>query len=168
MLGAMYENGGNTTHRFLDGHPELFVYPFESQLGTRLGSDPLSSLFPVKYRWPTFALDATPAQDFMAIIDEEGRVVDGEGRGVVGHDGPAGPDGGLGVPESSELPPPPPQATKNAENAIVSARLRLVWRPSPSDAGPSVRESVTQSLHLMFALVFGRVAGQKRISSAAE
>jgi hypothetical protein len=52
----------------------MFVYPFESQLGTRLGSDPLSSLFPVKYRWPTFALDATPAQDFMAIIDEEGRI----------------------------------------------------------------------------------------------
>ena len=21
MIGAMYENGGNTTHRFLDGHP---------------------------------------------------------------------------------------------------------------------------------------------------
>ena len=36
MLGAMYENGGNTTHRLLDGHPQLFVYPFESQLGTRL------------------------------------------------------------------------------------------------------------------------------------
>ncbi len=33
MLGAMYENGGNTTHRFLDGHPQMFVYPFESQLG---------------------------------------------------------------------------------------------------------------------------------------
>ena len=31
MLGAMYENGGNTTHRFLDGHPQMFVYPFESQ-----------------------------------------------------------------------------------------------------------------------------------------
>jgi hypothetical protein len=74
MLGAMYENGGNTTHRHLDGHPRLLVYPFESQLGTRLVSDPLSSLFPVKYRWPAFALDATPAQDFMAIIDEEGRV----------------------------------------------------------------------------------------------
>ena len=39
MLGAMYENGGNTTHRFLDGHPQLFVYPFESQLGTRLVND---------------------------------------------------------------------------------------------------------------------------------
>ncbi len=55
MLGAMYENGGNTTHRFLDGHPQLFVYPFESQLGTRLVIDELSSLFPVKYRWPVFA-----------------------------------------------------------------------------------------------------------------
>ena len=29
MISAMYENGGNTTHRFLDGHPELYVYPFE-------------------------------------------------------------------------------------------------------------------------------------------
>jgi hypothetical protein len=74
MLGAMYENGGNTTHRFLDGHPQLYVYPFESQPGSRLVTDPLSSLFPVKYRWPEFALDATPAQDYKAIIDEEGKV----------------------------------------------------------------------------------------------
>ncbi len=48
MLGAMYENGGNMTHRFLDGHPELFVYPFESQVGTRLVQDHLTSMFPVK------------------------------------------------------------------------------------------------------------------------
>ena len=41
MIGAMYENGGNTTHRLLDGHPQLFVYPFESQLGTRLVTDAL-------------------------------------------------------------------------------------------------------------------------------
>src|SRR6202022_755915 len=74
MIGAMYENGGNTTHRFLDGHPELFVYPFESQPGTRLVDDMLSSTFPVKYRWPVFALDATPAQDYGAIIDEECKV----------------------------------------------------------------------------------------------
>ena len=74
MLGAMYENGGNTTHRFLDGHPQLYVYPFESQVGTRLVVDPMSSLFPVKYRWPVFALDATPGQDYRAIIDEEGKV----------------------------------------------------------------------------------------------
>jgi Sulfotransferase family len=74
MLGAMYENGGNTTHRFLDGHPQMFVYPFESQIGTRLVIDHLSSMYPVKYRWPVFALDATPQQDYKAIIDEEGKV----------------------------------------------------------------------------------------------
>src|SRR4051794_7170796 len=74
MLGAMYENGGNTTHRLLDGHPQLSVYPFESQLGTRLVNDLLSSTFPVKYRWPVFALDATPEQDYAAIVDEETRV----------------------------------------------------------------------------------------------
>lgn len=74
MLGAMYENGGNTTHRFLDGHPQMFVYPFESQIGTRLVNDGLSSTFPVKYRWPVFDLSATPYQDYKAIIDEEGKV----------------------------------------------------------------------------------------------
>ncbi len=74
MIGAMYENGGNTTHRFLDGHPQLFTYPFESQIGTRHVQDGFTSMFPVKYRWPEFLLDATPAQDYHAIIDEEGKV----------------------------------------------------------------------------------------------
>ncbi len=74
LLGAMYENGGNTTHRFLDGHPELFVYPFESQLGTHLVSDHLSSLFPLKYRWPVFPLDGTAYEDYKLIIDEECKV----------------------------------------------------------------------------------------------
>jgi hypothetical protein len=74
MLGAMYENGGNVTHRLFDGHTEMFVYPFESQLGTRLVADQLSSVFPVKYRWPVFALDATPEDDYRAIIDEECKV----------------------------------------------------------------------------------------------
>ncbi len=74
MIGAMYENGGNTTHRFLDGHPQMFVYPFESQIGSSLVQDAMSSMFPLKYRWPTFALHATPYQDYKAIIDEEGKV----------------------------------------------------------------------------------------------
>ena len=74
MISAMYENGGNTTHRFLDGHPQLHVYPFESQIGTRLVHDQLSSTFPVKYRWPVFALDASPEADYRAIIDEETKV----------------------------------------------------------------------------------------------
>jgi hypothetical protein len=74
MISAMYENGGNTTHRFLDGHPDLMVYPFESQLGTRLVADPLASLFPLKYRWPWFDLSGDPASDYAAIIDEECKV----------------------------------------------------------------------------------------------
>lgn len=74
MIGAMYENGGNVTHRFLDGHPQMFVYPFESQVGTRMVVDAMSSMFPVKYRWPKFDLDASPEQDFQAIIDEECKV----------------------------------------------------------------------------------------------
>ncbi len=74
MISAMYENGGNTTHRLLDGHPQMYVYPFESQLGTRLVDDHLSSVFPAKYRWPAFALDASPDEDYRSIIDEETRV----------------------------------------------------------------------------------------------
>src|SRR5262245_60258779 len=71
MISAMYENGGNVTHRLLDGHPEMLVYPFESQVGTSLVNDPLTTMFPVKYRWPVFDLAATAEQDFQAIIDEE-------------------------------------------------------------------------------------------------
>ena len=39
MISAMYENGGNTTHRLLDVHPQLCVYPFESQLGSKYVND---------------------------------------------------------------------------------------------------------------------------------
>jgi hypothetical protein len=74
MIGAMYENGGNTTHRLLDGHPQLYVYPFESQLGTALVADALASTFPRKYRWPVFPLTGTPEADYQAIIDEEAKV----------------------------------------------------------------------------------------------
>ena len=74
MISAMYENGGNTVHRFLDGHPQLAVYPFESQLGTVLVQDGLTSMFPNKYRWPVFPLSGSAAQDYAAIIDEECRV----------------------------------------------------------------------------------------------
>jgi hypothetical protein len=74
MISAMYENGGNTTHRLLDGHPQLYTYPFESQLGTNLVRDHLSSLFPVKYRWPVFDLSRDAASDYENVIDEECKV----------------------------------------------------------------------------------------------
>lgn len=74
MISAMFENGGNTTHRFLDGHPELYVYPYESQVGTQLVNDGLSSMWGKRYRWPVFDIAATPAEDYDAIIDQECKV----------------------------------------------------------------------------------------------
>jgi hypothetical protein len=71
MLSAMYENGGNTTHRLLDGHPQLFVYPFESQMGTGVGNDHLTSAVPSRYRWCEFSLEGTPEQDYESFWDEE-------------------------------------------------------------------------------------------------
>jgi hypothetical protein len=74
MISAMYENGGNTTQRLLDGHPELWSYPFESQPGTKYVQDHLTSLYPVKYRWPVFPLDQGVESDYETIIDEECKV----------------------------------------------------------------------------------------------
>jgi hypothetical protein len=71
MLSAKYENGGNTTHRMLDGHPGLFVYPFESQVGTGAGNDFLTSYVPIRYRWPEFPADVTPEQAYEMFWDEE-------------------------------------------------------------------------------------------------
>lgn len=71
MISAMYENGGNTTHRMLDGHPDLRVYPFESQVGTGLVNDYLASYVPIRYRWPELPLEGTPEQDYELFWDEE-------------------------------------------------------------------------------------------------
>jgi len=74
IVSAMYENGGNITHRMFDGHPELYVYPFESQLGTCLVADHLTSLVPFKYRWPEFPMSGSYEQDYELIYDEEMKV----------------------------------------------------------------------------------------------
>jgi hypothetical protein len=76
MISAMYENGGNTTHRMLDGHPELHVYPFESQLGTadhgfHFGNDWLSSVVPPRYRYPEFPMHNELLRDYEMFWDEE-------------------------------------------------------------------------------------------------
>lgn len=74
MISAMYENGGNTIQRHLDGHPQLFSYPFESQLGTKKTCDYLSSLVPHKYRWPQFQLGEGPDEIYEDIWDEEVKI----------------------------------------------------------------------------------------------
>lgn len=74
MISAMYENGGNTTQRLLDGEPGLAVYPFESQLGSKYVNDFLNGMFPHKYRWPVFPSFSSAEQLYEMIIDEECKV----------------------------------------------------------------------------------------------
>ncbi|WP_247318749.1 sulfotransferase [Bradyrhizobium sp. 21] len=71
MISAMYENGGNTLHRFLDGHENLAVFPFESQLGTGFANDFLSSLVPIRYRWPEFPTGVAAEDAYEMFWDEE-------------------------------------------------------------------------------------------------
>src|ERR1700759_4699517 len=71
MVSAGFEHGGNVTHRHLDGHPDLLVYPFESQLGNRNFNDFLASVERVQYRYPEFPEGATGVELYEQIIDEE-------------------------------------------------------------------------------------------------
>jgi hypothetical protein len=75
MISAMYENGGNTTHRLLDGHSQLHVYPFESQLGNSRCVDFLSSLYPFKYRYPDFPMGLPAGDYYEMFFDEEYKMV---------------------------------------------------------------------------------------------
>lgn len=71
MISAGFEHGGNVTHRHLDGHPDLLVYPFESQLGNRNFNDFLASVERVQYRYPEFPEGLTSDELYEQIIDEE-------------------------------------------------------------------------------------------------
>ena len=71
MLSAGFEHGGNVTHRHLDGHPDLLVYPFESQLGNRYYNDFLASVERVQYRYPEFAEGLSADEIYEEFFDEE-------------------------------------------------------------------------------------------------
>jgi hypothetical protein len=71
MISAGFEHGGNVTHRHLDGHPELLVYPFESQLGNRNFNDFLASVERVQYRYPEFPEGLSTDELYEQIVDEE-------------------------------------------------------------------------------------------------
>lgn len=71
MISAGFEHGGNVTHRHLDGHPDLLVYPFESQLGNRNYTDYLASLERVQYRYPEFQEGLSASELYEAFMDEE-------------------------------------------------------------------------------------------------
>jgi len=71
LISAGFEHGGNVTHRHLDGHPKLLVYPFESQLGNRNFNDFLASVERVQYRYPEFPEGLSAAELYEQLIDEE-------------------------------------------------------------------------------------------------
>lgn len=71
MISAGFEHGGNVTHRHLDGHPDLLVYPFESQLGNRNFNDFLASVERVQYRYPEFPEGMEAEELYEQMIDEE-------------------------------------------------------------------------------------------------
>src|SRR5665213_1319885 len=71
MVSAGFEHGGNVTHRHLDGHSQLLVYPFESQLGNRSFNDFLASVERVQYRYPEFPEGLSSEELYDQIIDEE-------------------------------------------------------------------------------------------------
>jgi Uncharacterized protein conserved in bacteria len=71
MISAGFEHGGNVTHRHLDGHPGLLVYPFESQLGNRNFNDFLASVERVQYRYPEFPEGLAARELYEQMIDEE-------------------------------------------------------------------------------------------------
>lgn len=71
MLSAWHEQGGNTLLRFLDGHPSLFVYPFESQLATPHSSNLLTPAVPLRYSWPEFTTEMSATDAYHAMWDQE-------------------------------------------------------------------------------------------------
>lgn len=75
MISAGFEHGGNVTHRHLDGHPDLLVYPFESQLGNRSFNDFLASVERVQYRYPEFPEGISATEMYEQFIDEEMKTV---------------------------------------------------------------------------------------------
>lgn len=74
MISAGFEHGGNAIQRLFDGHPELYVYPFESQLGNNIFSDYLSSLFHFKYRYPEFPASGNCEDNYELFYDQEMKV----------------------------------------------------------------------------------------------
>lgn len=71
MVSAWHEQFGNGLLRHLDGHPSLYVYPFESQLATTHSSNLLTPAVPQRYAWPEFTTEMTPEAAYQAMWDEE-------------------------------------------------------------------------------------------------
>ena len=73
FISALPESGGGYTARLFDAHPELWVYPFEMQLGTQDSSGKLIGYcFQSRYRWPRLKRKVRDAREWHdSIADRE-------------------------------------------------------------------------------------------------
>ena len=74
MISAWHEQFGNGMLRMLDGHPNLFAYPFESQISTPLSGNMVSGVnhwVPQRYSYPEFSSEVTAEIAYQSIWDQE-------------------------------------------------------------------------------------------------
>lgn len=72
MVSAFHEQAGNTLLRFLDSHPSLYCYPFESQISTPQSTSIIDESFvPNRYRYPEFLSEITPKEAYANFWDQE-------------------------------------------------------------------------------------------------
>lgn len=72
MISAEMEHGGNCLQRHFDGHPNCFVYPMESQLGTKFSKNILCpAIHPVRYGYSEFPEGTTYDRALTLMWDEE-------------------------------------------------------------------------------------------------
>lgn len=75
MISAEMEGCGNTLHRHFDSHVNCFVYPFESQLGTKYSNNLLCpAIHPVRYGYSAFPEGTSYDRALTLIWDEELKV----------------------------------------------------------------------------------------------
>ena len=74
MISAWHEQFGNGMLRMMDGHPNLYAYPFESQISTPLSSNMLAGpnhWVPQRYSYPEFPSEVTSEGAYQLIWDQE-------------------------------------------------------------------------------------------------
>lgn len=74
MVSAWHEQFGNGMLRHLDGHPQLFAYPFESQMATPLSSNMIAGpnhWVPQRYAYPEFSSSVNPEEAYHMMWDQE-------------------------------------------------------------------------------------------------
>lgn len=152
MLSAGFEHGGNVTHRHLDGHSRLLVYPFESQLGNRDFTDFLASVERVQYRYPEFPEGLDASELYEQIIDEELKTFLRKRNGSKFRDVPLDLDEPERIAEFKRLLGQGPHRRRDVIEAFFRATF-AAWRNHHAPVTP-------ESIHVGYSPTIGIDAGR--------